>query len=209
VALKGTYNSLLPELDLFATVQNNGLAGQMNSMQANPMPDPSMTGGYGTFLDQLATHRYPSYEVGVQLNLPLRNRVAQADATRDELSLRAQQTRLLAMQNQAEMEAEDAVIAIRRSRASYQAAVRTRVLQEQSVDVEKARFEAGVSTAATVILYESYLAQARSTEVVSRGNYFKAKAALDRALGSSLAVNHIELKDAYGGVITSPPSHAP
>lgn len=32
----------------------------------------------------------------------------------------------------------------------------------------------------------SYVAQARSTEVVARGNYFKARAALDRSLGSSI-----------------------
>jgi len=34
-----------------------------------------------------------------------------------------------------------------------------------------------------VILYQSYVAQDRSTEVVARGNYFKAQAALDRSLG--------------------------
>ncbi|HLJ47089.1 MAG TPA: hypothetical protein VKU01_13825 [Bryobacteraceae bacterium] len=31
-----------------------------------------------------------------------------------------------------------------------------------------------------VIQYQSYLSQARSTEVVARANYLKAKAALDR-----------------------------
>ena len=222
VALKGTRNELLPELDLFAMVQNGGLAGQQNSQKSTTTsstttpgtgltvtPDASMTGGYGTFLSQLATHKYPTYEVGIQLNLPLRNRLAQADLTRDELSLRAYQTRLLVLQNQAQMEAEDAVIAVRRARASYDAAVRTRVLQAQSLEVERARFDAGVSTASNVVLYQSYLAQAQSTEVVARGNYFKAKAALDRALGSSLTVHHIEIDEAYKGTITTPPSRVP
>ena len=83
------------------------------------------------------------------------------------------------IQNQAELEAEDAMIALRRARASYNAAVRTLRLQEESLDVEQARFGAGVSTAFMVILYQSYGSQARSTEVVARGNYFKACAALD------------------------------
>lgn len=223
IALKGSRNALLPELDLFATVQNSGLAGQQNSQQSTTTagspttpgtgltvsPDASQTGGYGTFLNQLATQRYPTYEVGIQLNLPLRNRVAQADLTRDEISLRAYQTRLLALQNQAEMEAEDAVISVRRARASYDAAVRTRILQEQSLDVEKARFDAGVSTASNVILYQSYLAQAQSTEVVARGNYFKARAALDRALGASLDVHHIAIDEAYKGIVTTPPGRVP
>jgi len=73
----------------------------------------------------LATRRYPTYEVGIQLNFPLRNRVAQADATRDELSLRASEARVLMIQNQAELEAEAALIALKRARSSYDAAART------------------------------------------------------------------------------------
>jgi outer membrane protein len=60
-----------------------------------------------------------------------------------------------------------------------------------------------------VILYQSYLAQARSTEVVARGNYFKAKAALDRSIGENLTVNHIEFEDAFKGVVRNAPARIP
>jgi outer membrane protein len=50
-----------------------------------------------------------------------------------------------------------------------------------------------------VILYQSYLAQARSTEVVARGNYFKARAALDRSLGSNIEKYNISMNDAFQG----------
>jgi outer membrane protein len=154
VALKGSRNALLPQLDLFGTAMNSALAGQMNSNQnastsesSSPTVPSDQVGGYGTFLNQLATRRYPTYEAGIQLSFPLRNRVAQSDAVRDELSLRASEARVLMSQNQAELEAEDATIALRRARASYDAAARTLRLQEQSLDVEQARFEAGISTA--------------------------------------------------------------
>jgi outer membrane protein TolC len=214
ISLKGSRNELLPELNVFAMAQNSALSGQPNSQMTSgstgasgstgltsSMPDASQTGGYGNFLNQIATNRFPTYEVGIQLNLPIRNRIAQADVTRDELAQRSYQTRLLSLENQAQTEAEGAVIAIRRARASYDAAVTTRQLQAQSLEVEQARFDAGVSTAFMVILYQSYLAQARSTEVIARGNYFKARAALDRAVGSNLDVNRIELEDAYKGKV--------
>jgi outer membrane protein len=102
---------------------NSGLAGQMNNNESMSTSGSSSTtvpsdqvGSYGTFLNQLATRRYPTYEAGIQLSFPLRNRVAQADAIRDELTLRASEARVLMIQNQAELEAEDAMIALRRAR---------------------------------------------------------------------------------------------
>jgi outer membrane protein TolC len=91
IALEGTKNELLPELNLVGTVQSAGLAGQPNmSAQTSGMPArTTFSGGYGTALDQILSERYPSYEVGIQLNLPIRNRVASADLTRDLLQRRA------------------------------------------------------------------------------------------------------------------------
>ena len=48
-------------------------------------------GGYGTTLGQLLRRDYPTYEIGLQLNLPLRNQVAQADAVRDALQVKQTQ----------------------------------------------------------------------------------------------------------------------
>src|SRR6202012_2126359 len=91
IALEGTKNELLPELNLVGTLQSAGLAGQPNTAaQAGGMPAGTMfSGGYGTVLDQILSERYPGYEVGIQLTLPLRNRVAQADLTRDLLQRRS------------------------------------------------------------------------------------------------------------------------
>lgn len=210
IALKGTRNALLPEVDLVGTFQNNGLAGQPNPLYQsasgsasatggqNPV-DPGFVGGYPSMLSQIFGRSYSTYEVGIQLNLPIRNRVAQADMVRDELQLRTSETRYLQLQNQAELELEDAIIGLHRARIAHQAAVRARVLQAQSLELEQARLEAGLSTPFFVIQYQSNLAQAQSTEVVARGNYFKARAALDRVLGTSLEVNGISFEEAYKG----------
>jgi len=87
--------------------------------------------------------------------------------------------------------------------------VEARVLQEQSVKVEQQTFSVGLSTNLTVIQYENYLAQARSTEVASRGAYIKAKIALERAVGATLESHHVTIDEACRGAVARQPDPLP
>ena len=100
------------------------------------------------------------------------------------------------LQNQARLEVEDALIAIRRARSSYEAAVQARLLQQESLAAEQAKFEVGASTSFFVIQYESLLAQAKSTEVAAKSAYVKARTALQRATGSILSEHQISVGSA-------------
>jgi outer membrane protein len=197
ISLKGSRNELRPEIDVVGTAQNSGLAAQLNPLL--PAINSPLLGGYGTALEQLATRKYPSYGVGLNITLPLRNRIAQADVTRDEILLRQNQVVQEQLRKQAQLEVEDAVIAMRRARASYEAAAETQKLQQESLDVEQAKFEVGASTSFFIIQYQSFLAQAESTVVVAKSAYLKARAALERATGTILDDNHISLVDAIRG----------
>lgn len=197
INLQGSRNELRPEIDLVGTAQNSGLAGQLNPLV--PGIESPLIGGYGTALEQLATRKFPTYGVGLNITLPLRNRVAQADVARDQILLRQGQVLEEQLHKQAQLEVEDAVIAMRRARASYEAAVQTEKLQQESLDVEQAKFAVGASTSYFIIQYESFLAQARSTVVVAQSSYLKARAALQRATGTILADNHVSLVDAVRG----------
>src|SRR5207244_3792129 len=142
-------NSLRPELDLVGNMQNSGLAGPLNP---NYLPGTTVGpitpvgGGYGTVLDQIFRRDYPTYSLGLQLYLPLRNRIAQADVARDELQVRQSEVRLKQLENQIQVEVEDALIALQRTRAAYDAAVETRKLQEESLEIEQEKFAVGLST---------------------------------------------------------------
>ncbi|MGD0133223.1 MAG: TolC family protein [Bryobacteraceae bacterium] len=197
ISLQGSRNGLRPELDLVGTAQNSALAAQLNPLA--PAIESPLIGGYGSALEQLATRKYPTYGIGLNLTLPLRNRIAQADVTRDEILLRQSQVLEQQLRKQAQLEVEDALIAMRRARASYEAAVETQKLQQESLDVEQAKFQVGASTSFFIIQYESYLAQARSTVVVAKSAYLKARAALERATGTILDDNHVTLVDAVRG----------
>jgi outer membrane protein TolC len=197
IGLEGARSLTKPEVDLVGIMQNNGLAGAASPYASTTYPGG--IGGYGTALDQIFTRKYPTYGIGVQVTLPIHNRIAEADVARDELNVKQAQVRLRQMQNQARLEVEDALIAMRRARSSYEAAVQARKLQQESLEAEQAKFEVGASTAFFVIQYESLLAQAKSTEVAAESSYVKARAALQRAMGTILEENHIGLDAAIKG----------
>lgn len=209
ISLEGSRNQLRPDLNFVASASNSGLAGSPNSLLTTGAPVPALVGGFGSTLDQIFRRNYPTYGIGLQLNLPLRNRVAQADIVRDELQLRQTQIRRQQLENQVRLEVEDALIALGRSRAAYQAAVDSRRYQEQSLAAEQEKFAVGLSTTFLIIQYQSQVAQARSTEVAARGAYAKARANMDRALGMTLDYNNVSIEDTYRGAISQPPSAPP
>jgi len=202
ISLRASKNALLPSFDVVAGMQNNALAGQTNQLGLVSPTDPFYLGGAGTLLSQLLARNFPNYGVGFQLNIPLSNRVAQADVVRDQLEIRQSRVRLHSIEQQVRLEIESALIAINRARTAYQAAVETRQLQQEALDAERERYAVGASTSYFVIQNQRDLSQARTTEVIARGNYAKARAALDRALGATLEKNKIQLSDALRGEIS-------
>jgi outer membrane protein TolC len=208
ISLEGSLNALKPQFDVVATAQNSGLAGSPNPV-AGTIAGGAVTGGYGTALEQLLRRNYPTYGVGVQVVLPIRNRVAQADAIRDELLVKQAQVRRQQLEDQIRLEVADAQESVHQAYAAYQAAVEARKLQDQSVNVELQTFEVGLSTNLLVIQYQNYLAQARSTEVASKGAYAKALIALQRATGKVLDEYRVDMGEAYRGVVARAPSALP
>ena len=204
ISLEGSRNELLPEVDLVGGYSVNGLAGPANSAYSSALgtplpPNLAYNGNYGTVLGQLVRQDYPSFSVGVNLNLPLRNRVGEADVVRDELQVRQNEIRRQQLINQIRLEVEDATVALQRARDSYEASVEVRKLQEQSLAIEQERYDVGLSTTFLVLQYQSYLAQARTTEIAAKGIYAKARTALDRATGMTLERNNVAVDQAFAG----------
>jgi outer membrane protein TolC len=216
ISLQGSRNELLPELDLVGAALNSGLAGPANPLalqsggsNLTATPDPAFTGNFGSALGQIFRRNYPTYGIGIQLNLPLKNRVAQGDYARDEIALRQTEIRMQQLENQVRLEVEGALIAAQRARASYDVAVEARKLQEQSLQIEMEKYANGLSTNFLVMQYQSYVAQSRSTEVAARGAYVKARVALERAIGETLPNHNIALEDVYRGRLSTPPANLP
>lgn len=224
INLKGSRSQLLPTLEAFASLANNGLAGTPNTL---PIPpgianlggllnggNPRSTngyflGGYGTLFSQLFDRNFPDYSVGLQLNIPIRNRAAQADYILDQITVRQAELALVQAENQVRVEVQNAVIGLQQSRATYQAAVKNRVLQEQTLDAEQKKLQLGASTIFNVILVQRDLATAQANDVAALSNYSKARVEMERATGQTLANHNISISEAYKGQVSTPPASLP
>jgi len=213
--LKGSKNALLPQVDIVASAQNNGLAGALNPLSTTTSsgltssPNDTFIGGFGSALGQILRRNYPTYAVGIQLNLPIHNHIAEGDYVRDQIQYRQAQVQRQQLENQVRLEVEGALIALRRARAAYEAAVEARSLQEQSLQIEMEKYQNGISTPFLVQQYQSYVAQARSTEVSARGTYGKAKTQVERAIGMTLQNHNISVDEVMRGRISTPPAPLP
>jgi len=197
--LVGIKSSLKPTLQAFAEMTNNGLTGMLTAAGALSPGAAYLAGGYGNLLAQIARRNFPNYSAGISLNIPLRNRAAQSDYTTSELELRQNQLNLRKNVNQVTVDVQNAVIGLQQARARYDAANKSRVLQQQTLAGDQRRYELGSATVFQVIQDQRDLATSQSTEVQAMANYTHARIALDQALGATLDVNHIALDEALEG----------
>jgi len=153
-------------------------------------------------LSQIAQRHYPNYSAGVSLNIPLRNRAAQADYATSMLELRQNELNLRKNVNQIRVDVQNALIGLQQARARHAAAVKSRVLQEETLAGDQKRYRLGATVSFQVVQDQRDLATAQSAEVQSMANYTHARIALDQAIGTTLEVNHISIDEAMQGRIS-------
>jgi outer membrane protein TolC len=196
----GTRNGLLPNAQVFATVTSSGLAGAPH-LVSGVSPDPYFVGGTGTALRQVFGRNFPTQNIGVFASMSLGNRQAQADFGIDQLQLRQDQLSASGARNQVEVDVTNSVVALRQARARYQAAHANTVLQQQLVDGEQKKFEAGESTSFNVVQMQRDLATAKATELAAVVSYESAKINLDAITGTLVEANGITLQEVKSGQV--------
>jgi len=199
ILIAGSRSQLLPSLDVTATLQNNALAGSRNALlpAGSPLaPDPFFIGGYGAALSQLFRRNFPDYSVGFNLTIPIRNRTAQADYIRDQISLRQAELNQQRLYNDIRVNVQNALIAVIQARARYESAVKERRLQEQTLDAENKKYALGASTAFQVVQTQRDLAQAQAGEVAALAAYNRARVQLDLQTAQILEKYGVSIEEA-------------
>ena len=198
ISAEASRNNARPQLNVYANAEIRGAAEQPYETLGTPgtglATTPQDLGAGGLEVSKI-------FQAGVQLTLPLRNRVAEADAARDAVQLRQVQVRTEKVAQQVREDVETAVVALQTAQAAYESATQSREYQAELLDAERDKLSVGQSTDLAVLQNEAYLAQARSTEIAARSNWMKARISLDYALGDLLEKNHVELDDAIRGTL--------
>ena len=199
INLAGTKNALLPTLQAFFELTNNGLTGSPNALVPGQIPPTAFIGGYGNLAGQIFRRDFPNYSAGFSLNIPFRNRAAQADYVTDQLNLRQAELQLQKEINQVHVDVRNAVIQLQQARTRYENAVDARKFAQQTLEAEQTRFKFGESSIATVLQAERDLNNYQNSETQSMANYTHAKIAFDEAVGQTLEVNGISMAEAAAG----------
>jgi outer membrane protein len=216
INIKAVRNAMLPTLDLFAYYGGSGLGGTQNPANICPPPPQTRFGchtagsispvGYGGTLNDLVNSAAPDKGIGLTLNIPLRNRAAQANQVRAELEYYQAQVRRQQIENQVRIEVRNAQFTLQQNRAAVEAARAAVEFARQSLDSEQKKLQAGVSTPTLVLQNQSALTTNESNLVSAMAAYEKSRVELDRATGLLLDHAGIQLADAERGQVNRMPN---
>jgi len=207
-----TKNQLLPTMDLIASYTQTGVAGtkatgssifgrsaEICTPSTPPTVsciNPDLVGGLGTSFGQLFSYNYTGYQAGISLQIPLRNRAAQADSARAMTEQRISENRLNAQAQQIALEVRNALTQVDMNKARIDAAQKARELAERRLEAEQKKFDLGASTIRFVLEEQRNVAQAQTDEIQSLINYTKSLVDFDRATGMTLKKNNIQIEKA-------------
>lgn len=212
VEIKATRNALQPQLNIFGLYEQTGLGGTGIVCVTNcgffqpGKVTKEVPVGLGYNLNNMITGQYPTYEGGLNLTLPIRNRAAQAANATAQLNERQQETSYRQLQNTIFLAVHNAMIALQQDRATVAAAEKARVLAQQTFVDEQKKYQLGSSTAYNVVLRERDMIAAEGTELRARTNLIEAAVSFNQAMGRTLEVHNITLADALRGSVSRTPS---
>ncbi len=213
ITIRAEKNGLLPILDAYAFYGASALGGAQNPNLINGFgsnstparPGTVTSVNYGSIFQNLFNSSSPDKGVGVNINIPLRNRTAQADQARSQMELRQSQMRLQQLYTQIRIQVINGQYALTNDRAQVQAAQAGRTFGAQSLEAEQKKYKLGASTTASVLQQGRNLAVAENTLISATAAYAKDRAALLQLLAVTLDKYGISIEGAATGNINQAP----
>ncbi len=155
---------------------------------------PFLIGGSGQGLWNMLKNDFRTWRFGVNINLPLRNRTAEAQlghALAEGRQIEIQRQRLV---QGIEVEVRNALQGVVTARNRVESARNYRLNAELQYQSEVRKFDAGQSTSFFVLDRQNALSASRGRELRALTDYTKAVAELQRVMSITLASNNVEVK---------------
>jgi outer membrane protein len=192
LSIRLSRNNLLPDLELQAAYNPQGLGGtQYDTSVTPPLVTP---GGFGDALSQLFSFGYPTYSVGLTFNFTLRNRASRAALGEARIAKTSDLYQMRKQEQTVRLDVMNAVHSLEEAKLSISAAKIARDLAEKTVESEQRKYELGTGTIFLVLEAQTELATTETTMVQAEVNYQMALAAVDHATGTLLERHHVQLE---------------
>jgi outer membrane protein len=196
IDIKFYKNQLKPQMDLVATYTNTGLAGTPSEaviIGGGSPPPERLRGGYLQSLSNLFSQDFRTYQVGVTLSFPWRNRTAEGNLGRALAEARQLDARQRQLVESVQIDVRNALQAVVASRQRFEAAQAAELAAYAQYQGEQERYRAGLSTNFVVLQRQTDLSVARGNTVRALTDYNKALADLQRVTGMTLISNNVQI----------------
>ena len=202
-SLKDINSELLPVLNLYGYYGGTGAAGPKNpNCSLGPAQcATTLPVDFTSMFENTFNYSAPQYEVGLNLQINLRNRVVKADQFRAVLAYRQSQIAQEQQQKSLRFDIRDSQFALVQAQARVAAAQKARDLAQKTFDIAKKEQDIGAMSRYDTLIAEQGLALAESAFFTAQTAYEKAKADIDRATGTTLDRTGVSIDAAKSGVV--------
>lgn len=199
-SVRVAHNHLKPDLSLTGFYQNSGLGGN----QYNLIIDQSTgqltsqlisRGGLGSSFSQLFGFGFPGYGASLTLNLPVKNRAAQADLGSALVSRHRDLYSAQLVREQITLEVTNAVHQLEQAKLTLAAGKTAVDLAQKALAAEQRKYELGAGTVFFVLDAQTRLALAESELLQAQVTYQVARAAVDHATGGLLGPFQVQIAE--------------
>jgi HAE1 family hydrophobic/amphiphilic exporter-1 len=190
--LTGGFQPIVDRINALSVTQ--GLAPLPSFGGSGSSVSPNLLGGYGQSFSTLFGQDFPTFEVGIQISLPLRNRAAEASLAASLVEGRRVDLERQRLEEAIEADVRNALQAVVSGRARLDAGAAARRMAEEQYESEQRRFQAGTSTVFLVVQRQTALIATRIQYAQAESDLNKARAALERATGQLFETHNIVIE---------------
>ena len=185
-------NHLKPDLSLSGFYQSNGLGGNEFSLSTGQLISQ---GGLGSSFNQLFGFGFPGYGATLALNLPIKNRAAQADLGVALVSRHRDMYSAQQIQEQVLLDVSNSIHQLELAKLTLAAGKTALDLAQKELTAEQRKYELGAQTIFFLLDAQTKLAQAESSLLQAQITYQIAVAAVDHATGGLLQPYHVQVAE--------------
>ncbi len=194
--IKQATNNLRPDVALTASYQSTGRGGNFTdrSITGDSGMGMIIPGGLGDALSQLLDFRFPTYQAGLVINLPLRNRQASANLADAAIQKRRDLYQLRAIEQDIRLDVVQAIAGVEQSKAGVEQATVARDFAQMRLEAEQQKYDLGVTTAFIVLDAQDRLLQSEADLLDQSIAYRRAMLTLYLSTGELLQQRNVSIR---------------
>jgi outer membrane protein len=185
-------NHLEPDLSVTGFYQSSGLGGNQFSLTTGQLVS---RGGLGSSFSQLFGFGFPGYGATLTLNLPLKNRAAQAELGTALVSRHRDMYSAQQVREQVTLDVSNSIHQLEQAKLTLAAGKTALDLAQKALAAEQRKYELGAQTIFFVLDAQTRLAQAESNLLQAQISYQIAVAAVDHATGGLLQPYQVQVAE--------------